>query len=129
MANVGEMAKKEILELHKFFTLWFRGEMDKQEPFPFNARFDDKFLIYFPSGYVNTKKDLHDMVFNNHGSRKQLKENFTIFIDDLHVRWHNDDTCLVTYEERVNIEDNIENIRLSSALFQRMLQYQRHLVR
>ncbi len=108
--------RHEIVELHQFFQDWHCGELANTE-----AQFDrfvrvlaEDFTMITPTGSLNHREAILAMVRHNYGLWRE--RNGRIWIENITLRWQDDNHCLLTYEEWQEIDEKI-TARLSSVLF------------
>lgn len=108
--------RKEIVQLHQFFEDWYHGRIENSD-----AAFSrmagvmaEPFTIIFPSGSRRRREDTLRMVREGYG-RWQDSAN-RIWIENVALRWQEDDVCLLTYEEWQETDGEM-TARLSSVLF------------
>lgn len=106
---------REVVELHQFFEVWFKGELSQNEAN--YAQFVDVigvgFVIINPDGTVIERDVLTKGLYAGHGSRP----NFRLWIENAQIRHHQGDITVITYEEWQDIDDKITT-RMSTAIFQ-----------
>ena len=109
--------RREVIELHRFFQDWFRGELEPTaEAF---ARFDsviaESFVIIGPGGQLFERPPLVDRLRRGHGGWRD-DEKSRIWIENVRLRHTAGELALLTYEEWQEIRGEVRG-RLSSALF------------
>lgn len=108
----------EILELHRFFERWYRGELD-DSPETF-ARLSDvlseRFRMITPGGERLERRQVLEGVRRRHGSHRGPGRSYRIRIDQVEGRYRDAAVALMGYEEWQEIDGRTRG-RLSSALF------------
>jgi len=108
----------EILELHRFFEQWFRGELD-DSPETF-ARLSDvlseRFQMTTPGGERLERRQLLEGVRRRHGSHRGPGRSYRIRIENIEGRYRDAAVALMTYEEWQEVDGRTRG-RISSALF------------
>lgn len=96
MSTVLEQVRKEVTELHDFFTLWFNGTAahDQLET-QLVSRLHPGFTFIPPEGAVLTAEHLAGSFKKAHGSNK----NFRCQVRDVVVRHETGNHVLATYTE------------------------------
>jgi hypothetical protein len=106
--------EKEITELHQFLQSWFRGDLPNTDTA--YARFADsmhpEFIIITPGGLAFQRQSVVSDLRNAHGNSPAI----TIWIENIQLRYEDEKTCLVTYEEWQKT-DQKTTARLSSVTF------------
>lgn len=104
----------EVVELHRFFEAWFRGELPKTEDAfaRFGDALADSFAIVSPSGRLAQRDAILSAVFDAHGSWPAAN---TIRVDAVTVRWRGAEAVLATYEEW-QTRDGVTKGRVSTVL-------------
>ena len=108
----------EILELHRFFEGWFRGELD-DSPETF-ARLSDvlseRFQMISPGGERLERRQVLEGVRRQHGSHHGPEHSYRIRIENVEGRYRDAAVALMTYEEWQEVDGRLRG-RISSALF------------
>ncbi len=109
--------RKEIVQLHQFFEDWYHGRIENSDAaFSRMAGVMAKpFTIIFPSGGLRQRGDILRLVREGYG--RWRGSNNRIWIENVTLRWQEDDICLLTYEEWQEAEGK-RTARLSTVLFQ-----------
>ena len=112
----------EIIELHSFFQDWFNGklEMNEKNFQRFPEVLDTNFELITPRGEKYSRKEILQLVWKSHASRKNSVNPMTIWIENFTFRMITSDIFLVTYEEWQKIESKNQG-RLSTAIFSKNL--------
>lgn len=110
-------AEREIVELHDFFTAWFRGDLanDGAAFARFEEALADGFTIITPGGIVLSRDRILDAVRDGHGSDASAR----IWIEDVRVRQESCEVVIATYEEWQRSGEAPARGRLSTVVFQR----------
>jgi len=109
----------EIEHVHAFIAGWFRGEVAQDDALfdaELAARLDVGLVNIQPSGQILTRAELVEGIRSGYGGNP----NFSIEIDDVVVRFADNDVALVTYVEFQRGALNTvpaDNRRVSSVLF------------
>lgn len=108
----------EVVELHRFFERWFRGEVeDSPEVF---ARLSDvlseRFQMITPGGERVERRQVLTGVRRKHAAHRNDRQPYRIRIENLDGRYRDAGVALVTYEEWQEVEGESRG-RASSALF------------
>jgi hypothetical protein len=108
----------EILELHRFFERWFRGEIeDSPETFArLSEVLSERFRMITPGGERVERRQLLEGVRQRHGSHGGPGRSYRIRIDNVEGRYRDAAVALMTYEEWQEVDGQTRG-RLSSALF------------
>lgn len=110
-------AEREVVELHRFFQSWFTGAVERSEEEyerVVNALADD-FLFVTPDGGTADRDGILKQVESSWGARPP---GFSVWIQQVRVRWASAEVCLLTYEEWQSDVSETRG-RLSSALFRK----------
>lgn len=108
----------EIVELHRFFERWFRGEID-DSPESFSRLSEvlsERFQMITPAGKRVERRQVLEGVRGRHGCHRDLHRPFEVRIDHVESRYRDAALALMTYEEWQQIEGETRG-RASSALF------------
>ncbi|MDW3182598.1 hypothetical protein [Roseobacter sp.] len=111
-----QIATKEIVDLHEFFTEWFNGSVERDQLEPrFLSRLDENVVFIPPEGHIMTGDMLKGGFDRGYGSNKD----FRIQIRDVTIRHEIGDLVMATYTEwqigaALSAEKN--NARVSSVL-------------
>ena len=111
--------RDEIEGLHAFIAAWFRGDVAQDDGLfdaEFTRRLDPALINIQPSGQVLTRQDLLNGIRAGHGGNPD----FRIEIEDVSLRFSEDDLARVTYVEFQRGAKNTvpaDNRRVSSVLF------------
>jgi len=94
-----EQCVREVEELHRFFTAWFRGELPAEdEAFArFAGVLSPSFEILPPDGGTLDRDEILASVRGAHGAHAGT--DFRIWIEDASARWLGDGMLEATYEE------------------------------
>lgn len=118
MTALLDNVRREVEELHVFFTEWFHGTADRSQ---LEARFishlHPDMIVIPPEGVVLKPADLQASFEKAFGSNPD----FRIQIRDVEVRIQSDDLVLVTYTEwqtGARRSASANNARISTALMQ-----------
>lgn len=110
-----QRSEREVVELHRFFQSWFTGQVartDENFGRVANALAQD-FLMISPDGVREDRDAILKAIEEAWGRRPP---GFSVWIQQLEVRWSGPDVVLLTYEEwQADIGET--RGRLSSALF------------
>ena len=115
--DIIDMARDEIVGVHRFFVAWFRGELpDDDRSF---ARFAeathrDFSMVTSATGEILGRDEVLGFVRQAHGSRSS---EFAIEIRSFAAHAAGPDTALVTYEEWQFDGDALPSARTSTAYF------------
>lgn len=92
---------REVVDLHRFFEGWFRGELtDDDATFArFATALAPEFRMVSPSGGTIEHAELLVLLRRLHGSRR-AEPDFRIEVAELKVRWQDAGRALVAYRER-----------------------------
>jgi hypothetical protein len=117
-----ELFRNEVEALHRFFEGWFNGTIAATDD---NfARLENvlgrPFTLISPDGQISERAALIAGLQAAHGSRKDDRPPFRIWIENLTLRPLSDRHYLVSYEEWQEIKGQT-TARLSTALFCREL--------
>ena len=112
-----ERCRREVIELHRFFQDWFRGDLEPtDEAF---ARFEsviaEGFVIIGPSGRITERPALVDGLRRGHGGWRG-DEGSRIWIEDVRLHRVEGEVAVLTYEEWQKVRGEVRG-RLSSVLF------------
>ena len=113
-----KQCEKEVIDLHKFFEQWFKAEIENTDQVFSrleNALATD-FELIVPSGEVIPRDKLLKQLRSGYGSRKDDRESYKLWIEEIEIRFKDSDICLVTYQEWAEVQGK-QNARISSALF------------
>jgi hypothetical protein len=115
-----ENCNNEVIDLHRFFEQWFKAEIkNSDEVFSrLENVLNEKFMLIMPTGEYTFRNELLDQLRSGYGSRKENKETYRLWVQNIDCRLIENNLCLVTYEEWAEINDKT-NARLSSALFRK----------
>ena len=117
-----EKFKVDVVELHKFFVVWFRGGCEKSEGYfrqRFTSRFAQDFEYVLPGGDLLRLEELTGVLYDAYAS----SPDFEIKIQDVQTRYaggstRDGDLAIVRYQElqkgALNSAEN--NARISSAV-------------
>lgn len=105
----------EIVQLHDFFTAWFRGERpDSDDAFaPLPSALADGFVLISPAGATMDRSAILQGVRGAHGS---WAETDRIEIRNAEIRHRTADTIVATYEEW-QTRGGEETTRISTVVF------------
>ncbi len=105
----------EIVQLHDFFTTWFRGEVpDTGETFaPLPSALADGFVLVPPAGTTMDRTAVLQDVRGAHGSWSDTDR---IEIRNAEIRQRSSDTIIATYEEWQS-RGGKETTRVSTVVF------------
>jgi len=109
----GELARKEVEDLHVFFQSWFAGSLQPQAFERVEAALDRDFTLVSPRASVERRPALLVSIRAAHGKRPQ----FRIWIEEFAVLWERDAFLMVRYHELQQDGDEARTARLSTALF------------
>lgn len=115
--------KQEVVDLHRFFQEWFRGELPKTDAAfeRFAGVMNGSFHIVSPAGRKTAIEPLKKGLHGAHGSWSSASvesPGSKIWIENMHFQKLSDDLGFVTYEEW-QIKDGPAKGRLSTAIFER----------
>jgi hypothetical protein len=115
-----ESCNNEVIDLHKFFEQWFKAEIENSDEVfsRLEKVLDEKFMLIMPTGEFTYRNELLDQLRSGYGSRKENKETYCLWVQNIECRFIESDLCLITYEEWAEINGKT-NARLSSALFRK----------
>ncbi|WP_299669428.1 hypothetical protein [uncultured Ruegeria sp.] len=69
-----EIVKKEIVDLHDFFTEWFNGTVERDVLVPnFLSRMDDNIIFIPPDGTILAGDVLKGGFYRGYGSNKDFR--------------------------------------------------------
>lgn len=112
--------RTEVIELHRFFTWWLRGEVPNTDA-AFSLVPDalgEDFVLVAPGGGTQERAALLSWLRGAHGSRAGAVRDFRIWIRNYRCRRLGPDHALACYEEWQAL-DGAERGRLSTAVFRR----------
>ena len=109
--------RREVIELHRFFQDWMRGDLEPdEESF---ARFEsvcaEGFVFIAPGGQLLDRPEIVDGVRGSHG-RWRDDQGARIWIEDVRLHRNLGELAVVTYEEWQEVRGEVRG-RLSSVLF------------
>jgi hypothetical protein len=110
MQDFADKAIAEIDGLHRLLQAWFRAE-GSPDPAPVLAHFDEGFVMVTPAGKILTFAEFRAAFPGFRGTRPSL----VMQISDVVVRYHDEQSALLTYRER-QIQDAGTTDRVSTAL-------------
>lgn len=112
---MNENWKQEIVELHRFFAGWFRGELPPTDAAfsRFSTVTGADFVIITPAGRLIARAELLPSLRAAHGSRPDLR----IWIERAKLRQQLGGIRIATYEEWQRQGESI-SARLSTVVFQ-----------
>lgn len=115
-----ESCKNEVFDLHRFFEQWFKAEIEYSDEIYSRLEnvLNDKFMLIMPTGEHTFRKELLTQLRDGYGSRKDSKDSYRLWVQNVNCRLIENNMCLVTYEEWAEINDRV-NARISSALFRK----------
>ena len=115
-----ENCSNEVIDLHRFFEQWFKAEIENSdEAFSrLEKVLNEKFMLIMPTGEYIFREKLLKQLRVGYGSRRENRDNYNLWVQNINCRLIENDICLITYEEWAKI-DNKTNARLSSALFRK----------
>jgi len=101
MEGIEEACHREIVDLHRFFEAWFRGEMSPgQAGFArFRRAMAERFLLVTADGERRDLASLTDELFAAHGNYLVSSPPFRIRLRDVEIRAAAPDCAVATYEE------------------------------
>lgn len=111
--------RSEIEHVHAFISAWFRGEVTRDAALfdaQLAARLDSALVNIQPSGQALTRAELVNGIRSGYGGNPK----FRIDIDNVVVRFADNDLALVTYVEYQRGAKNTvpaDNRRVSTVLF------------
>lgn len=109
--------KREVEELHHFFEQWFTGQLSTESEFErLTCVLAPGFELIAPHGARAPREGVLSGVKNTLGVFAADAQSFRIWIENVQLRHHEGDLCLVTYEEWQE-HNGKTNGRLSTALF------------
>jgi hypothetical protein len=111
---MSENWKQEIVELHRFFEDWFRGELPSTEGVfsRFSTVTGADFVIITPTGQLIERAELIPNLRAAHGSRPDVR----IWIEGAKLRQQLGDIRIATYEEWQR-QGESTSARLSTVVF------------
>jgi len=115
--DIVERCKQEVEALHHFFEQWFTGQLSTESEFERLPQvLAPGFELIAPHGARAPREGVLTGVKNTQGVFATDEQPFRIWIENIQVRHHEGDLCLVTYEEWQEQNGKV-NGRLSTALF------------
>ena len=117
-ADLVGLAQQEVIDLHDFFTLWFRPVAGQPPALTLgrcSAALADDFRQIAPDGSLYQRAPLLARLGQARGSRPA---GFTIAVEVINVIWSTDDAVLLDYVER-QYGHGQETQRRSTALLTR----------
>lgn len=116
MTTLLDDIRREVVNLHDFFTMWFNGTAKRDQlEYQFLSRLHPDFVLIPPEGAVLTREQLTGGFQQSHGSNK----GFRIQIRDVTVRHQMGNHVLATYTEWQSgavTSEQSNNARFTSAL-------------
>jgi len=108
--------ENEILKIHKMFQSWYQGTLEPSDlEIEIGSCLADDFYIVTPDATKQTKRELLEMMKNDHGN----DANYVIEIKNIEIRSLSDACYLASYQEWQywygNSEPNLK-IQTSSVL-------------
>ena len=119
MTDVEKTCEKEITELHKFFTDWYKGTIDKTDKkfSRFNEVLHKNFSLITPTGEKISRDRILSLVKKSYGINKNMEPPFHIWIENFNLEYKDKEIILATYEEWQKNNGKTTG-RISSVLFQ-----------
>lgn len=118
MSTLLDEVRREIDDVHAFFTAWFNGTADRASlESKLLSRFDERVVFIPPSGQIMGAQDLTQMFERGYGANRD----FRIEISDVAVRRQFGGTALVNYTEwqfGTGPSHDQTNARITSALIE-----------
>lgn len=118
MTTLSDDIRREVVDLHDFFTMWFNGTAKRDQlEHQLLSRLHPDFTFIPPEGAVLTREHLTDGFQQSHGSNKD----FRIQIRDVTVRHQMGNHVLATYTEwqtGAAMSERSNNARFSTALIE-----------
>ena len=118
--------KNEIASLHKFFVQWFKAEIPQTEEM-FETNFTQKiskssppFILISPSGRKSSFDQLTSDLYKAYGCRKDEKDTYTIWIENVTEVELGNGLFLMEYEEHQIVDKTKHTKRLSTALLREL---------
>lgn len=113
--DIEDRCRTEVIELHRFFVEWFKGELSGDEAFErFSRVMADGFEIIPPDGRKMNRDEILSAVRSAHGL--EAGGSFEIRIEKFESRLVGDGFLLATYQEWQRSGSG-ERARLSTAVF------------
>lgn len=108
---------QEIKDLHRFFVLWFNGQIPKtRENFVrLEEVFADDFVLLPPNGERKTRNQVIEEIYSAYGVHEKDSNPFQISIKNITVKPFSREYFLVIYEEWQEIKAQLSG-RISTAL-------------
>jgi len=109
-----DACRREIDDLHLFFEAWLAGNLPATDEIlsRLETALEPGFTLIGPDGRARDRATVVDWIRDSHSRRPDLQ----IWIENATLRWSDDSTTLVTYEEWQR-EGGSVNARQSTALF------------
>jgi len=115
--SIDQRCYKEIVELHRFFEKWFKGDIAGDEAFcRLKNVLAPGFELVSPRAERAGRDEVLSAIHANHGALAKDVPPFRIRIKKFQSRFQQGYLCLVTYEEW-QFRGGVEQGRISSALF------------
>ena len=111
--SLTDLAIREVVELHHFFSRWLRAKDEALDIARLEGVLDPNFRLVAPDGGVRDRQPLIDWIAGVHGSRGP---DFRIDVADFVVVWQSPEAVLLEYVETQYIDGKTTK-RLSTALF------------
>lgn len=111
-----ERCEAEVLDLHRFFERWFRGEVDSEGLSRLGDVLSERFLMISPTGERIERRPLLAALRERHGSHRGPGHSYRIEIRNLEGRHRDGPVALLCYEEWQTIDEKPPQGRISTAL-------------